>query len=57
MCKKYFYVVKLTDKGYIRDEQGRICEYRIGEAKRILRLWHGLRIERFNYLSHVLGKP
>ncbi len=57
MYKKHFYVVKLTDKDYIRDEQGRICEYRIWEAKRKLRLWHGLRIERFNYLSHVLGKP
>ncbi len=57
MYKKHFYVVKLTDKDYIRDDQGRICEYRISEARHKLRLWHGLRIERFNYLSHVLGKP
>ncbi len=55
MFKKYLYVVKLSEKEYLRNEKGQICAYRLHEAKRKCRFFKGLGVERWNYLSHVLG--
>ncbi len=60
MYKKYLYAVKLAEATsypllpYIRGSDNLICLYSKSEAKKKCRLWHGIGIERFNYLTHVL---